>query len=36
MMQSVRQNGVDIIMFDNMTVKEIQKAVKTLEEKDFG
>lgn len=25
--------GVDIIMFDNMTVKEIQKAVKTLEEK---
>ncbi len=24
---------VDIIMFDNMTVKEIQKAVKTLEEK---
>ncbi|CAG0971537.1 nicotinate-nucleotide pyrophosphorylase (carboxylating) [Methanosarcinales archaeon] len=27
--------GVDIIMFDNMTVKEIQKAVKTLEEKGF-
>ncbi|CAG0992049.1 nicotinate-nucleotide pyrophosphorylase (carboxylating) [Methanosarcinales archaeon] len=25
--------GVDIIMFDNMTVKEIQRAVKTLEEK---
>jgi len=25
--------GVDIIMFDNMTVKEIQKAIKTLEEK---
>ncbi|VVB51214.1 Uncharacterised protein [uncultured archaeon] len=25
--------GVDIIMFDNMTVKEIQKAVKILEEK---
>ncbi|HEY6586472.1 MAG TPA: carboxylating nicotinate-nucleotide diphosphorylase, partial [Candidatus Methanoperedens sp.] len=25
--------GVDIIMFDNMTVKDIQKAVKTLEEK---
>jgi nicotinate-nucleotide pyrophosphorylase (carboxylating) len=27
------QMGVDIIMFDNMTVNEIQKAVKTLEEK---
>ena len=25
--------GVDIIMFDNMTVNEIQKAIKTLEEK---
>ena len=25
--------GVDIIMFDNMTVKDIQKAVKILEEK---
>jgi len=27
------QIGVDIIMFDNMTVNEIQKAVKMLEEK---
>jgi len=27
------QMGVDIIMFDNMTVNEIQKAVKMLEEK---
>jgi nicotinate-nucleotide pyrophosphorylase (carboxylating) len=27
------QMGVDIIMFDNMTVNEIQRAVKSLEEK---
>jgi len=27
------QMGVDIIMFDNMTVIEIQKAVRSLEEK---